>query len=161
MYISAGIAVLVLVVAYAKLNQKRKKAGIKGWVHSQDLDGRGKRIYQDPRTGITARPDIVLNDRVIEYKSAQAKDKARHADLLQLTAEMIAAEKDIGELRYANKRNFEFRINSPKMRSIRGELERIKSQMERHLRTRTPPKATPTRNKCAKCLFKIECSESL
>ena len=161
MFISAGIAIMILAVAYVKLRQKRKKAGIKGWVRSQDLDGRGKKLYRDTRTGITAKPDIVLNDRVIEYKSAHAGNKARRSDILQLTAEMIAAEKEIGELRYGNKKNFEFRINSPKMRSIRSNVERISRLMEQHLRNRTPPKATPTRNKCAKCDYRRECSKSI
>jgi len=146
---------------HAKLKQKRKQAGIKGWVRTQDLDGRGTQIYRDPKTGITSRPDVVLNDRVIEHKSAEVKDKARRGDVLQLLAEMISAKKDIGELRYPNKKNFEFRINSPKMRSLRGELANINGQMERHLRTHSAPKGRPTRNRCRNCDYRRECSESM
>lgn len=161
MLILVCISVLILMYLHGKLKQKRKKAGIRGWVQTQDLDGKGRQLYLDPKTGITSRPDVVLNDRVIEHKSAVVKDKARRGDILQLLAEMISAKKDIGELRYANKKNFEFRINSQKMRSLRGELANIKGQMERHLWTRIAPKGRPSRNRCANCNYRRECSESL
>lgn len=161
MYILACFAILIVLVMYVKMLRRRKKAGIKGWVQSQDLDGRGRKVYRDSKTGISAKPDVVENKRVIEVKSASVKDKARRSDILQLAAEMIASGRQVGELRYGNNKKFEFRLDSPKMRALRGELSRISGLMDRHLRMRIPPKGTPTRNKCAKCDYRRECSDAI
>lgn len=158
MVLVAAIAVFIM---YRKLVNKKKEAGVQGWVKSQDLDGRGERVYRNHQARISARPDVVESNRVVEHKSAHVQHKARYSDVLQVTAEMIATGLDKAELRYGNDQTFQFRRDTPLIRGATRDVRRISGLMNWHLKRRTPPKGTPTRNKCSKCSFKNNCSDAM
>ena len=159
MYILAFVAILITLMII-KINSAKKKAGIRSWVKSQDLDGHGTRVYLNFETGISAKPDVVERTRVIEYKSAAAGDKPRWSDLLQVTAEMIATGRKEGELRYGNNKRFQLQRDSAKIRHLTREVLRIAERMRWHLLSHIPPKGTPTMNKCANCTYKDDCSDA-
>ncbi len=161
MFIVVLAAAIVAFIMYRKLANKRKKAGVSGWVKSQDLDGRGGRVYRNQLEKISARPDVVEGNRLLEFKSAHVGQKARYSDVLQVTAQMIATGLDEAELRYGNDRTFQFRRDTPIIRGATKDVHRISGLMYWHLKRRTPPKGTPTRNKCAKCNFKNSCSDAM
>ena len=161
MYLVLFVAAIAVLIMYRNLSKQKKRAGVHGWIKSQDLDGREGRVYRNYQAGISARPDVVESGRVIEHKSAEVKNKARHSDILQVTAEMIATKLDEGELRYGNNRKFQFRKGSPMMRGIMREVQGIAERMKWYLSKRVSPKGTPTKNKCAKCIFQKECSDAV
>ena len=70
-----AIAVIVVLWSYGKLQKKKKAANVNGWVKSQDLDGKSNKVYRNYKAGISAKPDIVEGDKVIEYKSGFANLK--------------------------------------------------------------------------------------
>ena len=160
MYILVLFAVITAFMALRIINT-RKKAGIRGWVKSQDLDGKGSRVYRDHRTGISAKPDVVERRRVIEYKSAHVLDKARRSDVLQVAAEMIATGRSEGELRYGNNKKFRLQKNKPEVRLAMKEVLRITELMKWHLLKGKAPKAKPFRRKCVTCVFQQECSDAM
>ncbi len=56
MFIMALIAVIAVFIMYRKLVNKKKEAGVQGWVKSQDLDGRGGRFTGIIRPGYQPGP---------------------------------------------------------------------------------------------------------
>jgi CRISPR/Cas system-associated exonuclease Cas4 (RecB family) len=146
---------------YRKLVNKRRKAGVEGWIKSQDLDGRGGRIYRNQQEKISARPDVVEGNRLLEFKSAHAGHKARYSDVLQVTAQMIATGLDRAELRYGNNQIFQLRRDTPLIRGATKDVRRISERMHWHLKRDISPKGTPTRNKCSKCNFRNRCSDAM
>ncbi len=160
MLILVLVAVAAIFLAYAKLRKQRKKAGIRGWVVDQDLDGKGSTIYSDNKLGLSCKPDVVERNRFIEHKSSSVHRKARYGDILYVASQMLATGKKEAELRYANAK-FSLSGNSALMQAAMHEVKSIMGQMRLHLLQGRAPKATPTRNKCAKCMFKAECSEAL
>ena len=159
MHILALVAVLIVLMVI-KINSARKKAGIRGWVKSQDLDGQGTRVYRNREAGISAKPDVVERNRVIEYKSAPAGDKPRWSDLLQVAAEMIATNRKEGELRYGNNKRFQLSRDDSKTGNLTREVLRIAERMRWHLLTHIAPKGVPTLNKCANCFYLGDCSDA-
>ena len=160
MFIMALVAAIAVFIMYRKLVNKKKEAGVEGWVKSQDLDGRGGRVYRNHQARISARPDVVESNRVVEHKSAHVNHKARYPDVLQVTAEMIATGLDKAELRYGNDQTFKFQKDTPLIRSATRDVRRITERMYWHLKRGVSPKGTPTRNKCAKCNFRNNCSDA-
>ena len=146
---------------YRNISKQKKRAGVRGWVKSQDLDGSAGKVYRNYQAGISARPDVVESGRVIEHKSAEVKNKARYSDILQVTAEMIATGLDEGELRYSNNKRFEFNKKSQKTQRFVKEVKGIADRMKWHLLMRISPKGTPAKNKCAKCIVRNECSDAM
>ena len=142
------------------LTKQRHQAGIRGWVRDNDLDGKGKRIYRDEQTGVTCKPDVVVHDGVIEYKSASV-DKPRWVDLLQLAIQMNAAGLQHGELRYAQDKRFSFNHNSAEMRAASKKALDIVNRMRWHLKNSITPKGTPTQRRCAVCVFIRQCPEAV
>ena len=161
MFIMALVAVIAAFIMYMKLVNKKKEAGVQGWVKSQDLDGRGGRVYRNHQARISAKPDVVESSRVVEHKSAHVNHKARYSDVLQVTAEMIATGLDKAELRYGNDQTFQLRRDTPLIRSASRDVRRITERMYWHLKRGVSPKGTPTRNKCAKCNFRNNCSDAM
>lgn len=159
-YILAALVAVVIIGLWAALRKQRKLAGIAGWVQSQDLDGRGKRVYRDRKTGISSKPDVVERDRVIEYKSASVDQQARWPDMMQLAMEMHTASKPRAELRYANKR-FAFKRDDRQMKAALREALGIAGRMRRHLLAGTAPAARPDPRRCGSCLFSTECAEAV
>jgi hypothetical protein len=87
-YLLAAVVVAVIYGLWRVLEKQRKQSGYTGWVLSQDLDGRSKKIYRDNQDGISSKPDVVERKKVIELKSAAIEGKARWIDILQLALEM-------------------------------------------------------------------------
>ena len=152
-------ALVVILNIYRRLRDQRRKAGIRGWVLDQDLDGKGQTVYRDARLGVSCKPDIVQRRRIIEYKSATVHGKARSGDILYVASQMLATGKDEAELRYANTK-FVFARNSTQMQAAMHKVRSIIGEMRRHLSLSTAPKGTPTKNKCTKCVFKASCTEA-
>jgi CRISPR/Cas system-associated exonuclease Cas4 (RecB family) len=161
MYILLLVALLTITVLYGRLHRKRKAAGLQGWVKSQDLDGKSRRIYRDHQNGISAKPDIVERNKVIEYKSALIGDKARRSDVLQLTAEMLAAGARNGELRYGNDKSFKFTEETPIIQSSVKRIAWISEQMDWHLLKRSAPRGTARFGKCTKCAYRFTCPDAV
>ncbi|HUL01017.1 MAG TPA: hypothetical protein VLX29_09190 [Nitrospirota bacterium] len=162
MYILLLISLLTITVLYGGLHRKRKAAGLQGWVQSQDLDGRSRRIYRDRQNGISAKPDVVEGiNKVIEYKSALIGDKARRSDILQLTAEMLATGAKNGELRYGNDKSFEFTEKTPMIQSSVKRIAWISEQMNWHLLKKSAPRGNPRSGKCAKCAYRFVCPDAV
>jgi len=153
-----AIAVIVVLWSYGKLQKKKKAANVNGWVKSQDLDGKSNKVYRNYKAGISAKPDIVEGDKVIEYKSAAIGDKARKTDIVQLTAEMMATGAKKAELRYGNDKRFQFTKDSPIIKSSMKKIAWISEQMKWHLQTRSAPRGTMRPGKCAKCWYLKDCS---
>lgn len=157
------LAVVVAVVTYALwkvLERQRKQAGITGWVQTQDLDGKSRKVYRDKNAGISSKPDVVERDKVIEYKSSTVETRARWVDMLQLAMEMDTTGKRLGELRYKNKR-FLFKWEDSEMRIALRHALAIAEKMRFHLWSRIAPAATPSDRRCAICKFGAECPDSL
>jgi CRISPR/Cas system-associated exonuclease Cas4 (RecB family) len=154
------VAVIIAIVMYCNLKKKKKKAEIRGWVKSQDLHGKGERVYRNHQAGISAKPDVVEGNRVIEYKSAEAKNKAYRSDVLQVAAEMRATGLKEAELRFAKGKKFAFKKQSQEIQSAMKQVDWIARKMRWHLASRTMPRGTLTPNKCAKCIFRNECSQA-
>lgn len=150
-------ALITFIFFYLRLKKKRKVAGIDHRVISQDLDGRSKRIYRDYRYGISAKPDIVDGNKVIEYKSSSIGGKAYRSDLTQMTAGMIAAKAKEGELRYGNGKRFKYAENSPIIQSTKKRIAWIKERMNWHLSQRRAPKAKIFSAKCRNCGYRNLC----
>lgn len=155
------VAVLVVLFIYSRLERQKKQADIKGWIVNQDLDGKGKRIYRDKQTGISCKPDVVERNKLIEYKSASVKGKARYSDILQVAAQMIATGMSESELRYDQGVKFTFKKKSAEMSAAMNKVRGIVKRMQWHLSSRITPKGTPTRNKCSVCRFGKECSDAV
>ncbi len=155
------VALITIIILYGRLLAKRKAVGIKGWVKSQDLDGKGRRIYRDYQNCISAKPDVVEGNTVIECKSASIGDKARRTDILQLAAEMMATGASSAELRYGNDKRFEFKKQTPIIQSSMKRITRISDQMNWHLLNRSAPRGNPRPGKCAKCLYRSICSDAV
>jgi CRISPR/Cas system-associated exonuclease Cas4 (RecB family) len=160
MYIVLLAAIIILILLYGRLRQKRKAAGLQGWIKSQDLDGKSGKIYRNYKKGISAKPDVVESNKVIEYKSALIGDKARRSDVLQVTAQMIAAGKNKAEIRYGNDKRFEFTKEMPIIQSSIKRIDWISDRMDWHLQKRSAPIGTPRPGKCAKCYYRHECPEA-
>jgi CRISPR/Cas system-associated exonuclease Cas4 (RecB family) len=160
MYIVILAATIIVILLYGRLQGKRKSAGLQGWVKSQDLDGKSGRIYRNYKKGISAKPDVVESNKVIEYKSASVGDKARRTDVLQVTAQMIAAGKNKAEIRYGNDKRFEFTKETPIIKSSMKRIDWISRQMVWHLQKRLAPSGTPRPSKCAKCFYRDECPDA-
>lgn len=144
------IAVAVIILIYAKLGKQRRKAGIRGWVIDQDLDGKGSRVYRDQKLGVSCKPDVVERNRLIEYKSATVHGKARYGDILHVAAQMIATGKNEAELRYAN-RKFVLSRYSGQMQSAMHQVCSISAQMRRHLSMGIAPKRTASVTRSSLC----------
>jgi CRISPR/Cas system-associated exonuclease Cas4 (RecB family) len=160
MYIFFLITLIAIIMIYGSLRKKRRAAGLQGWVKSHDLDGKSQHIYRDYRNGISAKPDIVEGDKVIEYKSASMGDKARRTDILQLTAEMMAAGAKKAELRYGNDKRFEFTKNTPIIQSSVKRIGWITEQMNWYLLKRSAPRGNPRPGKCVKCAYRSVCPDA-
>ena len=160
LYIVVFLAVLVAIILFNDIRKEKSKADVRGWVKSQDLHGKGDRVYRNNRAGISAKPDIVEGRRVIEYKSTEAKNKAYRSDILQVAAEMSATGLKEAELRYAKGVKFAFKQQSKVMQSAMKQVDWIANKMRWHLMSRIAPRGTPTPNKCAKCIFRTECSQA-
>ncbi len=159
----AALAAVVVAAAYVLwkvLQKQRKQAGITGWVLSQDLDGRSKKVYRDKKARISSKPDVVTADRVIEFKSCAVDSKARWVDIMQLAMQMKTAGKKLGELRYSNKR-FIFKWDDMNIRFALRHALAIAEKMRWHLWSRIVPPANPSERKCAICKFGAECPDSL
>jgi CRISPR/Cas system-associated exonuclease Cas4 (RecB family) len=161
LYIVVLVAAITAIVLYRSLNKNRKKADVRGWVKSQDLHGKGERVYRNQQAGISAKPDVVEGNRVIEYKSSEAKNKPYRSDILQVAAEMTATGLKEAELRYAKGVKFAFKKQSTEMQSAMKQVNWIAGRMRWHLMSRIAPRGTPTPNKCAKCIFHKECSQAM
>jgi CRISPR/Cas system-associated exonuclease Cas4 (RecB family) len=155
------VAIITIMMLYGRLQSKRKAAGIQGWVKSQDLDGKGRRLYRDYQNGITAKPDVVEGNKVIEYKSAPIGDKARRTDILQLAAEMMATGARNAELRYGNDKRFGYTKQTPIIQSSMKRIVGISKQMDWHLLKRSAPRGNPRPGKCIKCAYRLICSDAV
>lgn len=165
-FILLAIVLLLIYLTWQRMLKLRKAAGVKGWVRSQDLDGRGRTNYVNTRYGVMCKPDILTKDRsqkrVVEYKSGRAKgNQPWPGHLLQLAAEMIATGAAEGELQYGDGKKFVYDINHPEMRKTMKQVVAIMSEMRRHIAAGSEPKATPSAKKCAICTFGKECVFSL
>ena len=156
----ALIIILLAVALWGLLRKQKRQANITGWVETVDLNGKGRQVYRDEQAGISCKPDVVERNKVIEYKSAAANGKARWVDLLQLALQIQATGKSEGELRYSNK-SFFFKKDDSVMKSAMRNALKISNLMRQHLSAGTPPKATPSLNRCAKCVFLKECPEAV
>src|SRR5574341_150970 len=136
MLIMALFVVAVVLLLFAKLRKERKKAGIRGWVVDQDLDSRGNRVYRDSGLGISCKPDVVERNRIIEYKSAAVKGRARYGN-----------------------RGFTLQRDSPEMRAAMHKVRSIMSRMRRALALHIIPRGTPTPGRCRVCTFSKECPD--
>ena len=155
------LIIMVLTSAlWGLLGKQKRQAKITGWVETADLNGKGKQVYRDEKAGISCKPDVVEWNKVIEFKSAAANGKARWVDLLQLALQIKTTGKSEGELRYSNK-SFYFKKDDPVMKSATRNAIKISNRMRWHLSTFTPPKATPSLNRCAKCVFLKECPDAV
>ncbi len=154
------IALITVIMISVNLKRKRKAAGLNGWIKSQDLDGKSRRIYRDHQNGISAKPDIVERNKVIEYKSALIGGKARRSDILQLTAEMLAVGAKNAELRYGNDKSFAFTKESPVIQSSIKRITWISEQMDWHLLKRSAPRGNP-RSSCVKCTYRSVCPDAM
>ncbi len=159
-FILMAIAIIVIRLFYGKLRKQKQAVGLEGWVRTQDLDGRSNKIYRNYKAGISAKPDIVEGNKVTEYKSATIGDRARRSDIIQLTAEMMATKAKKGELRYGNDRRFQFTEDTPIIKSSMKRIAWISEQMKWHLRTRSAPPGTARPGKCAKCIYRKDCSST-
>lgn len=158
-YLVLFIVALILLF-WGNLIKRRKQAGIQGWIKDQDLDGRGRRLYKDQRTGVVCKPDVVERHRVIEYKSAIVDKKPRWVDMLQLALQIKSTGSESGELRYGQNKSFSFKRNSKEIRSAMNKAVGIVKRMRWHLMIGVAPKGTPTRKRCAVCVFSRECLEA-
>lgn len=154
------ITATILIALMAALRRKRRQAGIKGWVVAQDLNGMGHGVFQDLKTGITCKPDVVERKRIIEYKSAFAGSRASPSDVLQIAAQLMATRAAEAELRYQPDRRFTFTRESPEIQDAMKSVARIVAKMKSHLWSRTAPRATPSPGRCRACRFGAECPES-
>lgn len=154
-----GVVTILTIIKAAKLSAKKKEAGINGKVRDHDLDGKGH-VYHNEETGISAKPDVVINlaerrKKVIEVKKAVCKTKKPYkADVIQIAAEMEAVGTRDGEIRYSNKT---FVVNLTQ--ELKKELHTIKSDMEKSKLEGLPPEGTPTKKKCGVCDFRAECTD--
>jgi hypothetical protein len=156
-----ALIIIILAVALRWLLRKQKKqANITGWVETADLTGKGRQVYRHEKAGISCKPDVVERNKVIEYKSAIANEKSRWVDLLQLALQIKTTGKSEGELRYSNK-SFFFKKDDPVIKSALRYALNISNRMRWHLSANIPPKATPSLNRCAKCVFLKECPEAV
>ena len=151
-YALAAVIVVVCIVLWKVLQKQRKQAGITSWVQSQDLDGKGKKVYRDKKAKISSKPDVVTSDRVIEYKSASVESRARWVDIMQLAIQMKTAGKKLGELRYSNKR-FSYKWEDMDIRFALRHALAVAEKMRWHLWSRIAPPATPSNKRCAICKF--------
>lgn len=135
------------------LLKRRSQAGISGWIMDSDLKGEGEK-YFDRTTGVIAKPDVVLRDKVIEVKSYAAKHKPFKGDILQAAAEMNAVGAGKAEIHYPNQR---FLVKNTTQ--LRDSLIRVYQAMQEHLERSMAPKGTPTTRKCLVCEFKAVCPE--
>ena len=158
--VTLAISTAIICMFWILLRKQREQSCIKGWVKSQDLDGRGKRVYRDPQLGVSCKPDVVERNRVIEYKSADIEKKARWVDMLQLALQMKLTGKPEGTLQYP-RNNFSFKVDSREMRNAMTAAAAILKKMRWHLQAGIAPKATPTKRRCAVCVFAGECSYAI
>lgn len=160
MHILVIVIALTVILLTMKLNTQRKKAGVKGWVVGQDLDGRSDRIYRDAKTGISCKPDVVERGRIVEYKSAVVNGRARPSDVLQVAAQMIATKAETAELRYGNDQKFTYGKNSPQMKAAMRSVGEIIKQMKWHLCNKAIPQGKPSEKKCGTCYFRRDCPDA-
>jgi len=155
-----GVFTILTIIKSVKLSAKKKEAGINGKIRDHDLDGKGH-IYHNEETGISAKPDMVIDlaerrKKVIEVKKAVCKTKKPYkADVIQIAAEMEAVGTKNGEIRYSNKT---FVVNLTQ--ELKKELHTIKSDMEKSKLEGQAPKGTPTKKKCEVCDFNEECRDT-
>jgi CRISPR/Cas system-associated exonuclease Cas4 (RecB family) len=149
-----------VLVLWMNLSRKSKHAGIKGWVETADLDGKGKQVYRNKEARISSKPDVVERNRVIEYKSAAIDGRVRWSDLMQLALQIKTTGKPEGELRYANK-SFHYTQDDPELKAATKYALKIVERMRWHLASGMAPKATPTPRRCEKCTFSRQCPEAI
>ena len=154
------IIMLFAFVFGVSLRRQKKRANIKGWVKTADLNGKSKHVYRDERSQISCKPDVVQRNKVIEYKSATINGKARWVDLLQLALELLTTGKKEGELRYSNK-SFTFQKDDSEIKAATRNALKIADRMKWHLLSGIAPKATPSPKRCAKCVFMKVCPEAV
>ena len=155
-----AVSVIVIIMLHNNLQQKKKVAKVEGWVKTQDLDGKSRKVYRNYSVGISAKPDIVEKGKVTEFKSKEIGDRARRTDIMQLTAEMLAAGVKKGELRYGNDKSFQFTDKTPIVRQSVKRIAWISVQMKWHLQHRSAPGGRPKPSKCSKCNYRRECPEA-
>jgi CRISPR/Cas system-associated exonuclease Cas4 (RecB family) len=151
----------VMICIYSTYRNRKRTAGITGWVKTQDLDGLSRTVYRDQKSGISCKPDVVEKTRVIEYKSSPGHGRARWVDMLQVALQMRATGKNEGELRYGNNESYKLHKNDPAMRAASNRALKIVQQMQNHLRMRRAPKSTPSAKRCAGCVFLDQCPEAI
>ena len=163
MHILAFVVVVTALVSlfWFILKKQREQAGVSGWIKDQDLDGKGRKLYRDRETGVVCKPDIVESNKVIEVKSASVGNKPRWVDILQLALQMKATGSKRGALWYDQGKKFDFTNEHRKIRSATKIAHTIVQRMRWHLKTKTPPKATPTANRCRSCKYGGGCSKSM
>jgi CRISPR/Cas system-associated exonuclease Cas4 (RecB family) len=162
--IIAFAIVIILILTFrswSSLKRKRQKSGVKGWVVSQDLDGKGKDYYVNKQIGLMCKPDVLEKNGVAEYKSSAAAAKPYAGDLVQLAAEMMATGAHVGVLKYKNGKTFTFNDTDPVMKQAIQRALNIMAQMRKSLATNIPPAGTPTANKCMACPVNRQCSYSI
>lgn len=156
-----AIVIILTFRTWRSLKRKRQKAGVKGWVVSQDLDGKGKDYYVNRQIGLICKPDVLEKNRVAEYKSSTAADRPYPGDLVQLAAEMMTTGAQVGVLKYKNGKTFTFKATDPVMKQAIQRALNIMAQMRKSLVTNIPPAGTPTVNKCKSCPVNKQCSFSI
>lgn len=158
MGVLALVALVVAVIALLALRRQRGKAGIRSWVMDQDLEGKGRKVYHNPSMGLSCKPDVVERRRIIEYKSAAAKGRARPGDILYVAAQLLSTGKKEVVIRYADNA-FVFQGNSARIQAAMQRVRSILGQMRRALKLQEIPRGTPTPNKCRVCMFSSACSD--
>jgi CRISPR/Cas system-associated exonuclease Cas4 (RecB family) len=157
----ALVLTIVALFTWSVYQKRKRNAGITGWVKTQDLDGRSSRVYRDEKAGISCKPDVVMRNKVIEYKSAPSNGRPRWVDMLQVALQMKATGKRKAELRYGNNEKFSFQQDDPEMQAATRKALSIADRMRNHLRQGIAPKGTPSAARCAKCAFHNQCPEAI
>lgn len=148
------LAVFTIILwSWILLLKRRSQAGISGWIMDSDLKGEGEKCF-DRTTGVLAKPDVVLRDKVIEVKSYPALNSPFKGDILQVAAEMNAVGAGKAEIHYSNRK---FQVNNTTQ--LIDSLMRVYQAMQEHLERSIAPKGTPTTRKCLVCEFKAVCPE--
>lgn len=150
------LAVFTIILrSWIILLKRRSQAGISGWIMDSDLKGEGEK-YFDRTTGVIAKPDVVLRDKVIEVKSYPALNSPFKGDILQAAAEMNAVGAGKAEIHYPN---IKFQVKNSSQ--LRDSLMRVSHAMQEHLKRRQAPQGTPTTGKCRVCEFNGICPERI
>jgi CRISPR-associated exonuclease Cas4 len=168
-YILAGLLVLLALAALWSSARQRKASGLPdGRVVAEDTGGwlkLDKPLY-DPETGLTGRPDYVVERRgvwvPVEVKSGWAPAEPHESHVFQLAAYCLLVEQaygvrpPVGILHYRN-RTFEIDYNAAMEAELRELLEdlRIQSRKGEAHRSHSEP------GRCSRCGFRSVCNEKL